>query len=296
MGAVKNILGGGKGGIGSVLGGAAGFALSGGNPMGAMMGASLGGALGGGMDQSDAAEKGAKAMQAASAATIAEQKAARLQADRNLSPYRLKGSLALNRLIGGRNGGLAGQSIDMSGLPSILPSDIGSDSLFQSLKREAISGIESSAAARGKLFSGTTPQLIAGKVQDLAMGRAGEIQGMNMAARQGLLGERIAENERKYQQLFGLAGLGQASAAQQAAYSQQAASNIGSALMGGANAAAAGRIGAANAQADMFGNLTSLGAMMYGMNRAPNMYSGTGFFNTNQSPTVGMGGNYSLIG
>jgi hypothetical protein len=75
-----------------------------------------------------------------------------------------------------------------AGLPAI-GGDIAQDSLFQALKREAISGIESSAAARGKLFSGTTPQAIAEKVQNIALARAGDIQAQNIAARQQLTAE-----------------------------------------------------------------------------------------------------------
>lgn len=75
-----------------------------------------------------------------------------------------------------------------AGLPAI-GGDIAQDSLFQALKREAISGIESSAAARGKLFSGTTPQAIAERVQNIALARAGDIQAQNIAARQQLTAE-----------------------------------------------------------------------------------------------------------
>lgn len=148
------------------------------------------------------------------------------------------------------------------GLPSILPADIEKDTLFQSLKRQAISGIESSAAARGKLMSGTTPQAIAEQVQNLALGRAGQIQAQNVMARQALLGERIGEQERRYQQLFNLTGLGQASAAQQATNVQTAAANIGELYAQQANARAAGLMAQANLQAQagqglmsMFGNI-----------------------------------------
>ena len=148
------------------------------------------------------------------------------------------------------------------GLPSILPADIEKDTLFQSLKRQAISGIESSAAARGKLMSGTTPQAIAEQVQNLALGRAGQIQAQNVMARQALLGERIGEQERRYQQLFNLTGLGQASAAQQAANVQGAASNIGNLLTQGASAQAAGVVGAANAQNQMMQGLIGAGTTL----------------------------------
>lgn len=148
------------------------------------------------------------------------------------------------------------------GLPSILPADIEKDTLFQSLKRQAITGIESSAAARGKLMSGTTPQAIAEQVQNLALGRAGQIQSQNVMARQALLGERIGEQERRYQQLFNLTGLGQASAAQQAANIQGAASNIGNLLTQGASAQAAGVVGAANAQNQMLQGLIGAGTTL----------------------------------
>jgi hypothetical protein len=135
------------------------------------------------------------------------------------------------------------------GLPSVMPGNIEQDSLFQSLKRQAISGIEGSAAARGKLFSGTTPQAIAEQVQNLGLQRANQIQAMNLAARGQLFGERAGEQQRQYQQLFGLVGTGQASAAQQAANLQTAAANIGELYAQQANARAAGLMAQANLQA-----------------------------------------------
>ena len=239
-----------------------------------------------------------------------------------------------------------------AGLPGVQPGDIGQDTLFQSLKREAISGIESSAAARGKLFSGTTPQAIAERVQNIALERAGEVQRQNLmarqqlmgergqlfgesigarqqlmgergqlfgesfgmrqqtaaeqqqefqraalaremlmaeqgrmfaesaaargqmigergqlfaqdlAARQALLGERVGEQERRFQQVFSLTGLGQASAAQQAANLQGAAANIGNLYTQQANAAAAGMVGAANAQNQMLQGLLGAGTTL----------------------------------
>lgn len=142
-------------------------------------------------------------------------------------------------------------------LPSVMPGNIEQDSLFQSLKRQAISGIESSAAARGKLFSGTTPQAIAEQVQNLGLQRANQIQAMNLAARGQLFGERAGEQQRQYQQLFGLVGTGQASAAQQAANLQGAAANIGELYAQQANARAAGLMAQANLKAQAFQGLMS---------------------------------------
>ena len=175
------------------------------------------------------------------------------------------------------------------GLPSVMPGDIEQDSLFQSLKRQAISGIEGSAAARGKLMSGTTPQAIAEQVQNLGLQRAGQIQAMNLAARGQLVGERTAEQERRYQQLFGLLGTGQASAAQQAANISGTASNVGELLTQSANARAAGLVGAANAQSQMFQGLLGAGTTL----AAANMYSGRGLGTTppvSPAPLPGLGG------
>ncbi len=158
------------------------------------------------------------------------------------------------------------------GLPSVMPGDIEQDSLFQSLKRQAISGIEGSAAARGKLMSGTTPQAIAEQVQNLGLQRAGQIQAMNLAARGQVVGERTAEQERRYQQLFGLLGTGQASAAQQAANISGTASNVGELLTQSANARAAGLVGAANAQSQMYQGLLGAGTTL----GAASIYSGRG--------------------
>lgn len=144
------------------------------------------------------------------------------------------------------------------GLPSVMPGNIEQDSLFQSLKRQAISGIESSAAARGKLMSGTTPQAIAEQVQNLGLQRANQIQAMNLAARGQLFGERAGEQQRQYQQLFGLVGTGQASAAQQAANLQTAAANIGELYAQQANARAAGLMAQANLQAQAGQGLMSM--------------------------------------
>lgn len=231
MGAVRNIAGYGKNLIGGFTGSAA----------------------------ERAAEKGAAAQQAAVEAGMAEQRAAREQIAKQLAPY-----MGLGESVLGRLGGIAGQQIDYSGLPSVLPTDIGSDTLFNALKQQAISGIESSAAARGKLFSGTTPQAIAQQVQNLALSRAGDIQAQNMAARQQLLGERIGQQERQYGQLFNLAQLGQSSGAQQAANIQTSASNLANLLGQGANAYAAGRMGVAQAQGRLAETMTQLAGAALG--------------------------------
>lgn len=141
---------------------------------------------------------------------------------------------------------LAGQEV--AGLPSVQPGDITQDSLFQALRDQAIAGIESSAAARGKLFSGSTPQAIAQQVQNLALSRASDIQAQNLAARQQLIGEQ----QQRFAQLFGVSQLGQSAAAGQAA-------NVGNLITQQANAQAAGLIGSANARANLGQSLLAAG-------------------------------------
>lgn len=210
------------------------------------------GSLTGQNETERAIERGAGAMQQATTAAVAEQQAAREQISRELAPYREFGAGVLP-LIGGTIG-------QVGPLPSVLPGDIGQDTLFQALKREAITGIESSAAARGKLFSGTTPQAIAQSVQDLAMARASDIQRQNILARQQMLGEQ----QQQFGQLFNVAQLGQASAAQQAANIQTAAGNIGGLLGQQADAFAAGQMAQAQMRGQMFGNLLQLGGTLGG--------------------------------
>lgn len=205
------------------------------------------GSLSGG-SSARAARRGAEAQMYATSRAIREQRAARAQSERLLSPYMAAGREALPELQD-----IAGQ--ELQGLPSVLPSDIGQDSLFQALKQQAISGIESSAAARGKLFSGTTPQAIADRVQQLALARAGDIQQQNLMARQQLMGEQ----QQRFGQLFNVAGLGQSSAAGQAANVMGTAQNIANLYGEQGNIGAAARMASAQARAQGQQNLMRLG-------------------------------------
>lgn len=243
-----------------------------------------------GVSGAEAAERGAELQAAAGQLAVEEQRAAREQITRELAPYREFGAGVLP-YIGGTIGqigqltqGLPEARLGQLGpLPSVLPSDIGQDSLFQSLKRQAISGIESSAAARGKLMSGTTPQAIAEQVQNLALARSGDIQRQNILARQQLigergelygqelgqrqamLGERAGLQSTQFQQLFNVGQLGQAAAAQQAANVQGSASNISSLLGQIGSAQSAGGIGAAQAYGQGGQNVTNAAILAYAL-------------------------------
>lgn len=201
-----------------------------------------------GSSASRAARRGAEAQMYATSRAIREQRSARAESADLFSPYMEAGSEVLPELQD-----IAGQ--ELQGLPSVLPGDIGQDSLFQALKQQAISGIESSAAARGKLLSGTTPQAIAERVQNLALARAGDIQQQNVMARQQLMGEQ----QQRFGQLFNVAGLGQASAAGQAANVMGTAQNIANLYGEQGNIAAATRMASAQARAQGQQNLMRLG-------------------------------------
>lgn len=206
-----------------------------------------------GSSASRAARRGAEAQMYATDKALREQRRARAQSAALFSPYMAAGSEVLPELQD-----IAGQ--ELQGLPSVLPGDIGQDSLFQALKQQAISGIESSAAARGKLLSGTTPQAIAERVQNLALARAGDIQQQNVMARQQLMGEQ----QQRFGQLFNVAGLGQSSAAGQAANVMGTAQNISNLYTGQGNIGAAARMAGAQAKAQGMGNILSLAGTLGG--------------------------------
>lgn len=206
-----------------------------------------------GGSSSRAARRAAAAQIAAANMAIQEQRDARAQSERLLSPYMAAGSEVLPELQD-----IAGQ--ELQGLPSVLPGDIGQDSLFQALKQQAISGIESSAAARGKLFSGTTPQAIADRVQQLALARAGDIQQQNVMARQQLIGEQ----QQRFGQLFNVAGLGQASAAGQAANVMSSSQGISNLFTQQGNAASAARMAGANARAQLLNSVVGAAGTVAG--------------------------------
>lgn len=74
----------------------------------------------------------------------------------------------------------------------------------------------------------------------------------------------IAQRQNIYNTLAGIAGIGQTAQNTSTALGQATAGNIGNLAVGGANAAAAGQIGSANAWSSALGNLPGA-AMMYKM-------------------------------
>jgi len=74
----------------------------------------------------------------------------------------------------------------------------------------------------------------------------------------------IAQRQNIYNTLAGIAGIGQTAQGQTTTASQNAATNIGQAAIGGATAIGAGQVGSANAYANAFGNIGN-SALMYSL-------------------------------
>lgn len=163
---------------------------------------------------------------------------------------------------------LLGSAIDYGQLPSVMPGDIQQDSLFNFLKQQAIQGIESSAAARGRVGAGGTLAGIGETVQNLALQRTGDIQRQNLLARQQLVGEALSQRQLQSQELLNRLGLGQQAALAQAGQQQALGQTLADLTTGRAATQAAGVVGSANARTqgamNLFNTAAQLGAMALG--------------------------------
>ena len=135
---------------------------------------------------------------------------------------------------------------------------------YQFRLKEGLKGVERGAAAKGTLLTGGTLKSLTRYAQDFASNEYA-----NNYAR--LFGEQGA----RYNQLYGLAGLGAGAAGTAgqigSSYAGQAgnlAANQAGAgadlITGGANAGAAGTIGAGNAYGQLYGNLGQIPGAVYG--------------------------------
>ena len=163
---------------------------------------------------------------------------------------------------------LLGSAIDYGQLPSVMPGDIQQDSLFNFLKQQAIQGIESSAAARGRVGAGGTLAGIGETVQNLALQRTGDIQRQNLLARQQMVGEALSQRQLQSQELLNRLGLGQQAALAQAGQQQALGQTLADLATGRAATQAAGVVGAANAKTqgamNLFNTAVQLGTMVAG--------------------------------
>lgn len=176
--------------------------------------------------QRDAAEKAAQDQEAAALTAQQLQRETTEQIRGDLSPFREAGASAIPTLQG---------AIDN---PS---SRVLNNPFFQSMAADQEQRLLASAAARGKVGSGG----------------AGDDLQRNLL----LLGNQFAQQD--ITNLQNLTSTGANAAAQTGSFLQQGATSQGGILGNLANAQAAGRIGAANAQAQGVGNVLSLGALAF---------------------------------
>lgn len=194
----------------------------------------IGGAstIAGGAMQASAARKAGRAQERAAEMGIEEQRAARLATERLMAPYVQAGTGSLEAqqaLLG-----LLGPEAQQQAYAGIEQGP-----LFQSLVEQGEAGILAGASATGGL-------------------RGGNIQAALGQFRPQMLQSMI---QNQYQNLAGLTSLGQASAAGQAGFGQQTASNIGN-LYGQMGQAQAG---AALGQGQAWGNVFNAPMQLAGM-------------------------------
>lgn len=201
--------------LGTVLGGAAGFVLSGGNPMGAMMGAQLGG----GIDAARAGEEQAgAAREAAGTYAAAGDRAADIQRqmfERQVQlqePFRQAGISALNKLT----------PLAMEYTP-FGQQQFQADPGYAFRLSEGNKALERSAAARGGLLSGNAL-------------RAAQQYGQGLASQEydNAFKRYQIEREARLNPLQSLAGVGQTTASNLGTMGQQYATNVGNIGMGSA--------------------------------------------------------------
>lgn len=176
--------------------------------------AAVGGAVVGAVGQAYAANKGAKAQQAASNSAIAEQRRQYDQTREDNMPWLEAGRGALDR----QNAFLAGDySLALNSPDYLAARDMGLDAL------------EAGATARGNLWGGGTD--------------ADRIRFGGQMATQAI--------DNWWAKNAGLSGTGQQTAGQLGAFGQQTAGNIGNAMIGQGQARASAYAGQANAFANL---------------------------------------------
>ena len=199
-----------------------------------------------GIDAGEEAAKDAAAAQTrAGREAISSQEAAQARLEEGLQPFVGAGEGVLGQLVSSVTGGQPS--------PGEQASAITGNPFFQALAQDQEQRLLSSQAARGKLGSGETGNLLTRNLLTLG----------NQFQRQG-------EQDRLNQinNLFGLAQIGQSSAAQTGTSGINTAQNVGNLITQIGNSQAAGKIGAQipqqRATEQIFGLLGSLGGAATG--------------------------------
>jgi len=256
--------------VGTLVGGAAGFLVGG--PAGAAIGAGIGS----GFDQSRAAGEAASAQQAAAQQASDTQRAIFERQVALQEPFRQAGLAGQNRLLEylGLGGSTTAPGYGKYATAEFTPAQFlaNQDPGYAFRMSEGMKALERSAAARGGLLSGAALKGIQRYGQDLASQEYTNAFNRYQAQRTGTLNP--------LQSLAGGAQTAATTVGQQAgALGQQLGSNI----MGGANAQAAGIIGQANALASGLGQGLNFYQNQQFLNRLPN-------YNRLLTPGGGFGG------
>jgi len=195
----------------------------------------------------------------------AQQMAMYQQTRKDLLPYNQAGQYATNMLTG--------QLADLTSPIKMDQATLEQTPGYQFNLNQGLKSVQNSAAARGLGTSGAALK-----------GAASYATGLADSTYQQQFANELASRQNTYNMLTGVSQLGENAAAQTGAYGTQTAQSIGSNTIQGANASAAGLMGAANS---LSGGLNSY--LTYNMLMGGGLYGSSSGF----SPTTSYG---SLIG
>jgi hypothetical protein len=157
------------------------------------------------------------------------------------------------------------------------PGDLENDPGYKFRMAQGLKGIQNTRAGAGSLKSGATLKALLGYGQGLASEEMGNAYGRFSDQRNFARGNfesnrafganqfqqgyqnRVGANQDRFNRLASIAGVGQQTAQNLGAQGANFSQSYGNNLMGGANAQAAGRVGAANAYTGAFNNLLNFG-------------------------------------
>lgn len=243
--------------VGTLVGGAAGFLVGG--PVGAAIGAGIGS----GYDQSQAASQAASAQQQAAQQASDTQRAIFERQVALQEPFRQAGLAGQNRLLEylGLGGSTTAPGYGKYATAEFTPANFlaNQDPGYAFRMSEGMKALERSAAQRGGLLSGATLRGIQRYGQDLASQEYTNAFNRYQAQRTGTLNP-----------LQSLAGGAQTAATTVGQQAGQLGQQLGSNIIGGANAQAAGIVGGANALASGLGQGLNFYAQQQMINRLPN--------------------------
>ena len=208
------------------------------------------GAVGGSLISSGASKSAASTQAAAAAQAAAQAQNQYTQTEANLQPYMDAGYMGLSALQGTLGlGGASGSELTANGLSGLTfqptQEQLAATPGYQFDLNQGLQSVQNANAAQGLGISGAA---LKGAAQ-YATGLANN----TLSTQQGIFQQNV---QNVLNPLQSLASLGQNSAVQTGQQGIQATQNANALQVGGANAAAAGTVGSANA---LSGGLSSLG-------------------------------------